>query len=159
MAEDCRMQFAGFLHNFILVKKIILFLAVAIFFAASCTRKVIKVDRNYDTTPGNSTAIPGSFILIKFANSISNEDSTVVFNGYVFSFGSDGKVNAVKNNQTTSGTYIETHTLDDKLELGLYFYNRPLSYLNGNWWVKSISDTSINLSDRSTGDVLEFTAQ
>jgi len=141
------------------VKKIILFLAVTVLFAASCTRNVIKVDRDYDATPRNSTAIPGNFILIKFANSISNEDSTIVFNGYVFSFGSDGKVNAVKNNQTASGTYIETHTLDDKLELGLYFYNRPLSYLNGNWWVKSISDTSINLSDRSTGDVLEFKAQ
>ena len=141
------------------MKKIILLLAVAAVFAASCTRKVIKVNRYYTTTPGNSTAIPGNFVLIKFANSISNEDSTAVFNGYVFSFGSDGKVNAVKDNQTTSGTYIETHTWDDKLELGFYFYNRPLSYLNGNWWVRSISDTFIELSDRSTGDVLKFTAQ
>jgi hypothetical protein len=143
------------------VKKIILLPAVAVIFAASCTRSVLIINPYYDIPPvSNSTAIPGKFILIKFfANSVSNEDSTAVFNGYVFSFGSDGKVTAIKNNQTISGTYMETHTLDNKLELGFYFYNRPFSYLNGNWWVTSISDTSIKLSDTSTGGVLEFTAQ
>ncbi|HEY1871290.1 MAG TPA: hypothetical protein VGG71_09540 [Chitinophagaceae bacterium] len=141
------------------MKKIILLLAIAVIFAASCTRSVLIVNPYYDIPVSNSTVIPGNFILIKFANSISNEDSTAVFNGYIFSFGSDGKVTAIKDNQIISGTYIETHTLDNKLELGFYFYNRPFSYLNGNWWITSISDTSIKLSDTSTGGILEFTAQ
>ena len=141
------------------MKKIILLLAVAVIFAASCTRSVLIVNPYYNIPVSDSTAIPGNFILIKFANSIFNEDSTAAFSGYVFSFGSDGKITAIKDNQTISGTYMETHTLDNKLELGFYFYNRPFSYLNGNWWVTSISDASIKLSDTSTGGILEFTAQ
>jgi hypothetical protein len=142
------------------VKKIILLLAAAVIFAASCTRGVLLVNPYNNGPVSNSTAaIPGNFILIKFANPISNEDSTAAFNGYVFSFGSDGKVTAIKDNQTILGTYTETYALDNKLELGFYFYNRPFSYLNANWWVTSISDTSIKLSDTSTGDILEFTAQ
>lgn len=44
------------------------------------------------------------------------------------------------------------------LELAFYFNSQPLSYINGNWWVKLISDASIQLGDASTGNVLEFTA-
>ena len=141
------------------MKKIISLLTAAVIFAASCTRSVLLVNPYYNIPVSDSTAIPGNFILIKFANSIFNEDSTAAFSGYVFSFGSDGKITAIKDNQTISGTYVENHTLDNKLELGFYFYNRPFSYLNGNWWVTSISDTSIKLSDTSTGGILEFTAQ
>ena len=139
-----------------LVKKIILFLAIAVIFAASCTRNVVTVNRAYNTA-GNLTPIPADFVLTKFANSISNEDSTALFNGYVFSFGADGKVTVIKDNQTIIGNYIELHT-SDKLELGLNFYSTPLSYLNDYWWA-SVSNTSIELSDPSTGGVLEFSAQ
>ena len=139
-----------------LVKKIILFLVIAVIFAASCKRNVVKVNRDYNTA-GSLTSIPTNFVLTKFANSITNEDSTVLFNGYVFSFGSDGKVTVIKDNQTTIGNYIELHT-SDKLELGLNFYSTPLSYLNDYWWA-SVSNTSIELSDPSTGGVLEFSAQ
>ena len=141
------------------MKKIISLLTAAVIFAASCTRSVLLVNPYYNIPVSDSTAIPGNFILIKFANSIFNEDSTAAFSGYVFSFGSDGKITAIKDNQTISGTYVENHTLDNKLQLGFYFYNRPFSYLNGNWWVTSISDASIKLSDTSTGGILEFTAQ
>jgi hypothetical protein len=140
-----------------LVKKIILFLAIAVIFAASCTRNVVKVNREYNTA-GNLTPIPGNFVLKKFANSISNEDSTALFHGYVFSFGTDGKVTVIKDNQTTIGNYIELHTSDDKLEIGLNFYNKPLNYLNNYWWA-SVSNTSIQLSDPPSGKVLEFSAQ
>ena len=139
------------------MKKIILFLVIAVIFAASCTRNVVTVNRAYNTA-GNLTPIPADFVLTKFANSISNEDSTALFNGYVFSFGSDGKVTVIKDNQTTIGNYIELHTSGNKLELGLNFYNTPLSYLNDYWWA-SVSNTSIKLSDPSTGTVLEFSAQ
>ena len=138
------------------MKKIILFLVIAVIFAASCTRNAVKVNRAYNTA-GNLTLIPTNFVLTKFVNSISNGDSTALFNGYVFSFGSDGKVTVIKDNQTIIGNYIELHT-SDKLELGLNFYNTPLSYLNDYWWA-SVSNTSIELSDPSTGGVLEFSAQ
>ncbi len=140
-----------------LVKKIILFLAIAVIFEASCTRNVVKVNREYNTA-GNLTPIPANFVLTKFANSISNEDSTVLFNGYIFSFDTDGKVTVIKDNQTTTGNYIELHTSDNKLKLGLNFYNTPLSYLNDYWWA-SVSNTSIELSNPSAGKVLEFSAQ
>ena len=139
------------------MKKIILFLAIAVIFAASCTRNVVKVNREYNTA-GSLTSIPTNFVLTKFANSITNEDSTSLFNGYVFSFGSDGQVTVIKDNQTTIGNYIQLHTSGNQLELGLNFYSTPLSYLNDYWWA-SVSNTSIELSDPSTGEVLEFSAQ
>jgi hypothetical protein len=139
------------------VKKAISFLAIAVIIAASCTRNAVQVDHTYNTS-GNLTAIPADFVLTKFANSITNEDSTALFNGYVFSFGTDGKVTAVKDNETTTGNYIQLHTSDNKLKLGLNFYTTPLSYLNGYWWA-SVSNTFIALSDLSAGKVLEFSAQ
>lgn len=140
------------------MKKVILFLAVVVIVAVSCKPNIVNVNRSYNPA-GSSSAIPGNFILAKFANSISNQDSTMVFNGYVFSFGSDGKVTAIKDNQTTSGNYIELRASNNKLEFGLYFYDTPLSYLNGYWWVELISNTSIELSDPAAGKALEFTAQ
>ena len=138
-----------------LVKTIFLFVAIAVIFAASCTPDGVKV--NLYNPPGDSTSIPGNFIVKIFANSFTHEDSTVVFNGYVFTFGTDGKVIAVKDNQTTSGNYLQLRTADNKLEIGLYFYNTPLNYLNEYWQVQSISNSSIELSDGPTA--LEFTAQ
>jgi hypothetical protein len=138
-----------------LVKKIVLFLTIAVTIAASCTRNAVQVNHKYNTAE-NLTPIPADFVLTKFANSISNEDSTAIFNGYVFSFGTDGKVTVVKDNQTITGNYIQLHTSDNKLKLGLNFYSAPLSYLNDYWWA-SVSNTSIKLS--SAGKILEFSAQ
>lgn len=140
------------------MKKIILFLSVVIIFISSCTRE-IPLHNQYGNTASNASPIPGNFTLTKFTNLTSNADSTAAFDGYVFSFDDDGKVSAVKDNQTTLGSYTITHTLNDNLELIFYFNNNPLTYLNGNWWVKSISDASIQLADASTADVVEFTGQ
>jgi hypothetical protein len=141
------------------VKKIILFLAVAVLCIASCRHHVLVVDRYYNNDSSSTNGISGKFILTRFINLNSNKDNTEEFNGYVFSFGSDGKVTAVKDNQTTVGSYTETHTLGNNLELIFYFSDKPLSDINGNWWVKSMSDTSIELADASTSDVLEFAGQ
>lgn len=140
-----------------LVKKIILFLAIAVIFTASCSRQVQAPSRYFGYYT-DSNAVQGDFVLTKFTNLNSNADSTDAFNGYVFSFGDNGKITAVKNNQTTQGSYKESYSSDDNLELAFYFSNKPLSYINGNWWVKLISDASIELGDAATGDVLEFTA-
>ena len=138
-----------------LVKKIVLFLTITVTIAASCTRNAVQVKHEYNTAE-SLTPIPADFVLTKFANSISNEDSTAIFNGYVFSFGTDGKVTVVKDNQTITGNYIQLHTSGNKLKLGLNFYSTPLSYLNDYWWA-SVSNTSIKLS--SAGKILEFSAQ
>lgn len=139
------------------MRKITLFLAAALIFIASCSRE-IAVNFNIPG-PGNSNSIPGNFVITKFANLNSNADSTTAFNGYVFTFGENGKVNAAKDNQVAAGSYTESYVSGDNLELALYFYNKPLSNINGNWWVKSISDNFIDLGNASTGDVLEFSAQ
>ncbi len=138
------------------MKKIILFIIAAVIVAASCKPKLIVYPRSYPVTDSSLNKLSGNFVLTKFTNLNSNKDSTAAFIGYVFSFGSDGKITAIKNNQPTTGSYTETHTLDDNLELAFFFTSNPLNYLNGNWWVKSISNTSIELGDASTGDVLEF---
>jgi hypothetical protein len=141
------------------VKKIIVFLAIAVMCIASCKHDAIVVDRYYNNDSSSERGISGDFVITRFINLNSNKDSTSKFDGYVFSFGYDGKVLAVKDNETTVGSYTETYVLGGDLELIFYFDGVPLSYLNGNWWVKSISDISINLADASTADVLEFAAQ
>ena len=141
------------------MKRVISFLTVAVIFTASCSRQIAAPTR-YFNTDNNSTAIQGNFILTKLTNLNSNADSTAKFNGYVFSFGADSKITVVKDNQITQCNYTETYSSNDNQELTFYFSNKtPLSYINGNWWVKSISDASIELANAATGVVLEFTAQ
>lgn len=140
------------------MKKIISLFALTIIFIASCKRDLKVYSPSY-TGNGIANDISGNFVLTNFTNLNSNEDNTVKFNGYVFTFDGDGKIAAVKDNQTQVGSYTVTHTLGNNLELIFYFNDEPLNYLNGNWWVKSISVTSINLGDVSTGDVVDFAAQ
>ncbi len=140
------------------MKKLISFLTIAVIFTISCTRE-IPLQNYYNNTADVSSLIDGNFAITNFSNLNSYADSTSKFNGYVFSFGSDGKVIVVKDNQIFGGSYTESHVSGNNLELIFYFDNDPLNYLNGNWWIKSISDASIELGDASTGDVLEFSAQ
>jgi len=139
------------------VKNIIKLLIVCAVLTPSCTRE-IKVTPN--NTINNSTTVTGSFILTKFTNKNSGDDSAAQYNGYLFSFNVDGKIAVVKNNQTALGTYTETYSYNGNPEkLGLYFSNKPLSYLNKSWQINLISDDAINLTDVSTGEILEFTAK
>lgn len=141
------------------MKKVILFLTVVVIFIISCKRDLSIKILSYPPAASNANPIAGTFAITRFANLNSNGDSTAAFDGYTFSFGADGKMTAVKDNQTVLGGYTETHTLGDNLELAFSFSSKPLSYLNGNWWVKNISDTFIELANASTSDVLEFAVQ
>lgn len=100
------------------MKKIISFLTVAIIFTASCSRQISAPTRYFGDYNTDSNAIQGDFALTKFTNLNSNADSTAEFNGYVFSFGDDGKVTAVKNNQITQGSYKESYSSDDRRSSG-----------------------------------------
>ena len=73
------------------MKKVILFLAIAVIFTASCSRQVQAPSR-YFGYYADSNAIQGDFVLTNFTNLNSNADSTAEFNGYVFSFGDNGKL-------------------------------------------------------------------
>ena len=140
------------------MKKTINLLIVAVVFTVSCTRE-IEVTLNNNTI-NNSTNVTGNFTLTKFTNKNSGDDSAAEFHGYVFSFSVDGKITIVKNNQTALATYTETYSYDgNPLKLGLYFSNKPLSYLNKDWQVSFISDAAIHLTDVYTGEILEFTAR
>jgi hypothetical protein len=139
------------------VKNIIKLLIVSALLTASCTREIEITQNN---TINNSTSVTGNFILTKFTNKNSGDDNAAEYNGYLFSFSVDGKITVAKNNQTALGTYTETYSYDGNPEkLGLYFSNKPLSYLNKSWQVSFISDDAIHLTDVSTGEILEFTAK
>lgn len=143
------------------MKPIVLLLIISIFFTASCRHSVTTSTRYIQPTSADTSLseLQGNYIVTRFANLVSNSDSTAAFDGYVFVFNSDGKVNVKKDNYSTTGSYTKTHTIGNNLELILNFSVTPLNYFNRNWWVKSISDTNVDLADASTSDVLEFSLQ
>ena len=137
-----------------LVKKSINLLIIVAVFTASCTR---EIEVNQNNLINNTTSVTGNFILTKYTG---NNEGGIELTGYVFSFSVDGKITVVKNNQTSIGTYTETYYYNGNPEkLGLYFSNKPLSFLNRSWYINFISDAAIHLTDTSSGDMLEFTAQ
>lgn len=139
------------------MKKIIKLITVTAILLTSCTSEITVSQHN---TINNVTTITGNFIISKYVN--TDEDSASEFDGYVFSFSVDGKITAVKNNETMLGSYVETPSNAGKIvKLGLYFSNRPLSKLNNNYYITFSSDEEIHLSDNnaSSGEVLVFTGQ
>ncbi|MAN60202.1 MAG: hypothetical protein CMC08_10240 [Flavobacteriaceae bacterium] len=105
----------------------------------------------------------------------SGEDETTDFNGYVFTFNTDGSLVAVNGTTTVSGTWSVTDdssnsstdddgnsTDDDDFNI---FFPVPESSdfedLNDDWDVISVSPTVISLIDISGGnggtDTLTFT--
>jgi len=138
------------------MKKVIELITVTAILLTSCTREITI---NQNNAINNLTTITGDFLISKYTN--TTEDSAKEFDGYVFSFAVDGRITAVKNNDVMFGSYVETPSYEGQsARLGLYFSNRPLSALNKNYYINSISDAAIQLSDvASPGQVLEFTAQ
>lgn len=108
----------------------------------------------------NSTTVTGDFTITKFTDSNPNEDKAADFNGYTFTFSTNGTITAVKNNVSTTGSYNKKSSHEgEAAKLTINFNTAPLSDLNKNWQINLISDNAIMLSDDdNAAEVLEFTA-
>ncbi|HPG73597.1 MAG TPA: hypothetical protein PLM49_04845 [Bacteroidales bacterium] len=123
--------------------------------AYSCTNET-----NSLTPDGlNNTIKNDTWVVSLFKE--DNYDETYHFSGYVFSFGDNGVISAVKQSSTIAGTYSSGND-DSKLKLIIDFGNQvPFDELNEDWEVIGSSNTKINLQHVSGGDgsidILEFT--
>jgi hypothetical protein len=89
-----------------------------------------------------------------------DEDETINFNGYSFTFNTNGTVLAIKNAVTTNGTWS---TLEDNgiNKLDLNFDEDDLDGIEEDWKIIEFTNTQIRLKDVSGGigetDYLTFT--
>ncbi len=136
-------------------------MAIATVLFASCMKNS-STPQNTNGNSTNSTIVTGNFSITKFTDNNSAEDKTADFNSYTFTFTNDGKITAINNGVTASGSYTEKPSHEGEgAKLTISFGNAPLNQLNKSWQVDLISNNAIHLSDDNTasGEVLEFTAQ
>lgn len=132
-------------------------------------------NNNDNTTSADQTTQimeEGTWRITNFID--SGDDETADFNGYAFTFLANGTVNAVKGNETVSGTWSITddnsnsssdddgNSSDDD-DFNLFFPvpdTNKFEDLNDDWDFVSISNTKIELIDISGGnggtDLLTF---
>ena len=135
--------------------KTLLFLAgfAAIIFS-SCDHSA-NIDSSSSTAAAN-TLTAGSWRVTLFTD--SGNDETSDFNGYSFTFSSNGNIQAVKNSVTTTGSWSTTSSkfiidLGPKTDA-----NKPLGELTDDWKVISNTDVEIKLTDDnpSSNEFLTF---
>ena len=113
-----------------------------------------------------NTAITGTWRVTNYVDSGQNETSD--FNGYDFTFSSNGSVTATNGTTTYNGTWSVTSDVSDDdddsdVDFNLFFSvpdTDNFDDLNDDWDIVSYSDAIINLIDVSGGngdtDVLTF---
>ncbi|TCK67931.1 hypothetical protein DFQ05_1714 [Winogradskyella wandonensis] len=116
-----------------------------------------------------STAESGTWRITNFND--SGQDETSDFNGYNFSFNSDGSLVATNGTNTVSGTWSVTDdsnssddsSSNDDIDFNIFFpvpETNDFEDLNDDWDIVSISNTRIELIDVSGGnggtDLLTF---
>jgi hypothetical protein len=133
------------------MKKLHLRILVAGFLFLSCHK---TNDQNTGITDAQITS--GDWRITLFTDHGNNETSD--FSGYIFSFGTDGVLTAVKGPTSTAGTWSKGNKfnidLGDKNDT-----NKPLGELTDDWHIIASSATSIQLGDdnASSGELLTFT--
>ena len=113
--------------------------------AASCQH-----DDNSNPTPANpvvNTTPAGSGWRVSLFNERS-ENKTNDYTGYTFEFASSGTMTAVRNGQTTNGTWRQFRNDGlDRFEIQLSTTDNNLQELNDDWVIVSKSDALISLKD------------
>jgi hypothetical protein len=133
------------------MKKLILFLGICSIGIISCTKKDDSVSSVADAVTS------GTWRVTHFSERTTNE--TDDFNGYTFTFQSNGKVQASKNGVIKEGNWSES-TTKLIIDLGIKTdANKPLGELSDDWVIVSKTATKINLTDdnSSSNELLEFT--
>jgi hypothetical protein len=142
------------------MKKILSLIAITSVFFSSCTKNAQTPSTN-NTNSTNSTIVTGEFVITKFTDSNPSEDKTSNFNGYTFTFNTDGTITALNNGTSTNGSYSEKPSHEGEgAKLIISFNDAPLDQISKNWQVDIMSDSAIHLSDdNNAAEVLQFTAQ
>ncbi len=96
--------------------------------------------------------VKNGLVITQFIEDGENELDDV--KDYFFTFTDNGKVSAIKNNVTTSGTY-RVFKDDGKTELMINFSNNPdLSELSDDWYFVSSENGQITFEEEN--DLLVF---
>ena len=133
------------------MKKFILFAGLCSMIFVGCTKKDGEVKSVTEAVTS------GSWRVTNFSEGSKN--ATSEFEGYNFSFQSNGKVLASKNGTATEGNWSES-TGSQKLiiDLGTKTAANKLGQLSDDWVIVSKSSTKISLTDdnASSNELLEF---
>ncbi len=125
---------------------------MALFFLLSCTRS------NDNSATQDEVLTSGSWRVTLFTDSGNNETSD--FNGYSFSFNTDGTL-AVSGTQSKTGTWSRSSSSSKfNIDLGAKSdANKPLGELTDDWRIVSITGTEIQLKDDNDAsqELLTFT--
>ena len=140
------------------MKKLLSLVATASILIESCTKSVNDTQSNNNDI---STVVSKEFVVTKLTDNSSSTDKSSLFSGYTFTFNSDGTVSATNNSVTEQGSYTQKPSHEgEAAKLTINFINAPLSELNKQWQVNSISGSSIHLSDDgNASEVLQFAAK
>lgn len=126
-------------------------------------------DNSQEIAQIENTAESGTWRITNYTDSGQNETSD--FNGYDFSFNSDGSLVATNGSNTMTGTWSVTDdsnssddsSSDDDIDFNIFFPvpdSNNFEDLNDDWDIVSISSTKIELIDVSGGnggtDILVF---
>ncbi len=128
----------------------------------------ISNDNSQQIAEIESTAQSGTWRITNFNDSGQNETSD--FNGYDFSFNSDGTLVASNGTNTLNGTWSisddsnsSSSSSDDDIDFNIFFpvsEDNDFEDLNDDWDIVSTSSTRIELIDISGGnggtDMLTF---
>lgn len=129
-------------------------LAVMVIMTTACQSS------NDNTDPSTTQVVTsGTWRVTLFTD--SGNDETADFNGYTFTFNSDGTISAVKNAVTQAGTW-SANSSSNKLIIDLgpkVDTNKPLGELTDDWVIISKSTTEIRLTDDNvaSNEFLTFT--
>ena len=106
--------------------------------------------RDDDSTNPSNPSVPGSGWRISLYME-PGENKTQDYNGYVFGFSSDGSMTAVRNSQTTTGTWQQFQNDGlNRFRIMLNTSDNKLSDLNHSWVLVSKNDALISLRDDNT---------
>ena len=122
----------------------------------ACTHKNSVLPTAADPTLTTNTPAAGNWHVNQYTN--RGVDETPDFDGYTFSFNSDGTFTALRNSLSVTGTW--TRSTDDGLQkLTLTISSATdahLAELNEDWAISLMTDSNINLADDKGNHELRF---
>ncbi len=135
------------------------FLAFLIIFLIACENQDDEITNPYINRNENTEEV---LLFLQDANGFrittfveDDSDKTNDFNGYLFTFESNGLVSAKKEQNIINGTY-RVFRDDGLIELSMTFSNINAFYeLTDDWYFSNIQDNTIRFADDN--DVLQFT--
>ena len=132
-----------------------LFLPILIFVLISCSNdSTDDLPQTINPTNVQNIAITSNWRVTSYLDDNKNETSD--YTGYVFTFNVNGSATAVKNNQTTNGTW-SSFTDSNKVKFLINFgLTAPLEEISDDWDVIEITPQKIRLEDTSGDGSKDF---